>query len=168
MMKHLFSAEWFYAAQGKLIKSPIEYLVSTAKLFDLKYPDKKAVGGVQHYLGQVLFDPPNVAGWAGGRQWIDASRLALRLRLGSLILNRGYVMDELSPELDEMLMNKVKKKDLKFYEEVDWDVFWKKNKEANLFDLFIRNENDKLKADLSEHNVKTVVRLVSTPDFQLT
>ena len=168
MMKHLFSAEWFYESQGKLIKSPIEYLVGMAKMFDLKYPDKKAVGGIQHYLGQVLFDPPNVAGWAGGRQWIDASRLALRLRLGSLILNRGYVMDELSPELDEMLMKKVKKKDLKFYEEVDWDVFWKKNKEANVFDLFIRNKNEKLKQDLNTQDVKTIVRLVSTPDFQLT
>lgn len=168
MMKHLFSAEWFYESQGKLIKSPIEYLVGMAKMFDLKYPDKKAVGGIQHYLGQVLFDPPNVAGWAGGRQWIDASRMALRLRLGSLILNRGYVMDELSPELDEMLMKKVKKKDLKFYEEVDWDAFWKKNKEANVFDLFIRNENEKLKEDLNDQDVKTVIRLVSTPDFQLT
>ena len=77
-------------------------------------------------------------------------------------------MYELSSELDEMLMNKVKKKDLKFYEEVDWDTFWKKNKEANVFDLFIRNENDKLKLELNEQDVKTVVRLVSTPDFQLT
>jgi uncharacterized protein (DUF1800 family) len=168
LMKHIFSSEWFYQSQGKLIKSPIEYLVVMAKMFELKYPDKKAVGGIQHYLGQVLFDPPNVAGWAGGRKWIDASRLALRLRLGSLILNRGYVMDELSPELDEMLMNKVKKKDLKFYEEVDWDRFWKKNKEASVFDLFIRNENESLKKDLDEQNVKTVIRLVSTPDFQLT
>jgi uncharacterized protein (DUF1800 family) len=168
MMKHLFSAHWFYQSQGKLIKGPIEYLVGMAKLFDLKYPDRKAVGGIQHYLGQVLFDPPNVAGWAGGRQWIDASRLALRLRLGSLILNRGYVMDELSPELDEMLVKKIKKKDLKFYEEVDWNAFWKKNKEANVFDLFIRNENNKLKVDLSTQDVKTVIRLVSTPDFQLT
>lgn len=168
MMKYLFSAEWFYESQGKLIKSPIEYIVGMAKMFDLKYPDRKAIGGIQHYLGQVLFDPPNVAGWAGGRQWIDASRLALRLRLGSLILNKGYVMDELSPELDEMLMKKVKKKDLKFYEEVDWDAFWRKNKEANVFDLFIRNENEKLKLELNEQDVKTVVRLVSTPDFQLT
>ncbi|MEO9534236.1 MAG: DUF1800 domain-containing protein [Crocinitomicaceae bacterium] len=168
MMKHLFTASWFYESQGKLIKSPIEYLVVMAKMFGLEYPDKKAVGGIQHYLGQVLFDPPNVAGWAGGRQWIDASRLALRLRLGSLILNRGYVMDELSPELDEMLMKKVKKKDLKFYEEVDWDAFWDKNKDANIFDLFIRSENDKLKKELSNPDVKTVIRLVSTPDFQLT
>jgi hypothetical protein len=168
MMKHLFKAEWFYASQGKIIKSPIEYLVGMAKIFGLEYPDKKAIGGIQHYMGQVLFEPPNVAGWAGGRQWIDASRLALRLRLGSLILNRGYVMDELSPELDAMLKGKVKKKDLKFYEKVDWDVFWKKNKDASMFDLFIRNNNSQLQADYDYSDIKSIIRLVSTPDFQLT
>jgi len=168
MMKHLFQADWFYKAQGKLIKGPIEYLVGMAKMFDLEYPDKKAIGGIQHYMGQVLFDPPNVAGWAGGRQWIDASRLALRLRLGSLILNRGYVMDELSPELDEMLKGKVKKKDLKFYEKVDWEAFWKKNKDASMFDLFIRNNNETLKRDYDVSDVKSIIRLISTPDFQLT
>lgn len=168
LMKHLFTAPWFYEAEGKMIKSPIEFLVGLSKMFELKFPDKKAIVGIQHYLGQVLFDPPNVAGWAGGRQWIDASRLALRLRLGSLILNRGYVMDELSPELDEMLQKKVKKKDLKFYEEVDWDKFWKKNKGAEVYDLIVRTTNEDLKKEYNTAEVKAIIRLLSTPDFQLT
>ena len=29
-------------------------------------------------LGQSLFDPPNVAGWAGGRTWITPSTLLQR------------------------------------------------------------------------------------------
>ena len=29
-------------------------------------------------LGQALFDPPNVAGWAGGRTWITPSTLLQR------------------------------------------------------------------------------------------
>lgn len=168
MMKHLFNAKWFYEAQGKIIKSPIELMVVLGKMFELEYPDLKAAGGIQHYLGQVLFDPPNVAGWPGGRQWIDASRMALRLRLGSLIINRGYVMDELSPELDEMITSKQKKKDLKFYEEVDWDKFWERNKDANIFDLLIRCKNDQLKGKYDQHEIKTVLHLLSTPDFQLT
>lgn len=168
LMKHLFNAKWFYKAQGRIIKSPIELMVVLGKMFELEYPDLKAAGGIQHYLGQVLFDPPNVAGWPGGRQWIDASRMALRLRLGSLIINKGYVMDELSPELDEMITSKQKKKDLKFYEDVDWDKFWKRNKDANIFDLLIRCKNDQLKGEYIEHEVKTVIHLLSTPDFQLT
>jgi uncharacterized iron-regulated protein len=77
-------------------------------------------------------------------------------------------MDELSPKLDEMLKGKVKKKDLKFYEKVDWDVFWKKNKDASMFDLFIRNNNSQLQADYDYSDIKSIIRLVSTPDFQLT
>ncbi|MCB9224363.1 MAG: DUF1800 domain-containing protein [Crocinitomicaceae bacterium] len=168
MMKHLFKADWFYDAKGKIIRSPIEKMVVMGKMFDLKFPDQKAFLGIQHYLGQVLFDPPNVAGWPGGRQWIDASRMALRLRLGSLIINKGYIMDELSPELDEMITKKEKKRDLKFYEEIDWDRFWKRNKDANLFDLIIRSENDNLRDKYVAKEIKSVLHLMSTPDFQLT
>ena len=167
MMKTLFKAKWFYELEGRIIKSPIELMVVLGKMFDLKYPDTKAAGGIQKFLGQVLFDPPNVAGWPGGRQWIDASRMALRLRLGSLIINKGYIMDELSPELDEMITKKVKKKDLKFFEEVDWDNFWARNKDANIYDLIIRCKNDQLKEKYSDKEIKSVLHLLSTPDFQL-
>lgn len=168
MMKHLFKADWFYQSKGKIIRSPIEKLVVLGKMLDLKYPDQKAFLGIQYYLGQVLFDPPNVAGWPGGRLWIDASRMALRLRLGSLFINRGYIMDELSPELDAMILEKQKKKDLKFYEEVNWDRFWSRNKEANIYDLLIRTDNAVLKEKYTQKEIKTVLHLLSTPDFQLT
>jgi hypothetical protein len=36
-------------------------------------------------LGQVLFYPPNVAGWPGGKSWIDSSTLMMRMRLPQLI-----------------------------------------------------------------------------------
>ncbi len=168
LMKHLFNAPWFYESKGELIKSPVDFLVGFGKMFDLQYPHQKAIQGIQYYLGQVLFDPPNVAGWAGGRHWIDASRFALRLRLPSLILNRGYIMDELSPELDEMISKKQKKKDFKSYEKVNWDKFWVNNKGANLFELLIRTENQTLKENYKEANAKNVIHLLSTPDFQLT
>ncbi|UKN03372.1 DUF1800 domain-containing protein [Paracrocinitomix mangrovi] len=168
MMKHLFKSEWFYQSKGKIIKSPIEFMVSMGKMFELKYPEQKTTEALQRYLGHVLFDPPNVAGWPGGRQWIDASRLALRLRLGSLIINKGYVMDELSPELDEMITSKQKKKDIKFFEEVDWNKFFDKNKDANIFDLLVRSDNPDLHSKYKVHEMKTVLHLVSTPDFQLT
>jgi len=168
LMQHLFNAPWFYESKGQLIKGPIEFLVGLGKLFDLKYPHQKTIQGIQYYLGQVLFDPPNVAGWAGGRHWIDASRFALRLRLPSLILNRGYIMDELSPELDEMISKKQKKKDLKFAETIDWHAFWKKNKGVSIFDVLIRTDNLTLKENHLEANAKNVIHLLSTPDFQLT
>ena len=168
LMKHIFKANWFYETQGKVVKSPIELIVGMGKMFNLKFPNHKSIKGIQHYLGHVLFNPPNVAGWPGGRNWIDASRLALRIRLGSIIVNKGYIMDELTPELDDMFSKGETKKALKFYEDVDWNEFWKKNKEGSIYDLLIRTENKTLQSNHSENNVKNIIHLISTPDFQLT
>ena len=167
-MKHIFKANWFYETEGLLVKSPIELMVGLGKMFNLKFPNHKSIKGIQHYLGHVLFSPPNVAGWPGGRQWIDASRLALRMRIGSIIINKGYIMNELTPELDAMFKKGEAKKALKFYENVDWDLFWKQNKEVSIYDVLIRTKNDTLKTIHSENTVTNIIHLISTPDFQLT
>ena len=39
---------------------------------------------LQRILGQTLFYPPNVAGWPGGKSWIDSSTLMMRMRLPKL------------------------------------------------------------------------------------
>jgi Protein of unknown function (DUF1800) len=40
---------------------------------------------LQRVLGQLLFYPPNVAGWPGGKTWIDSSSLMMRMRIPKLI-----------------------------------------------------------------------------------
>lgn len=40
---------------------------------------------LQKALGQLLFYPPNVAGWPDGKSWIDSSTLMLRLRIPQLL-----------------------------------------------------------------------------------
>ena len=168
-LKTIFTSNWFYASRGKLILGPTEFLVLLGKLFDLKYDDVKTIIKMEAYLGQVLFDPPNVAGWPGGRKWIDSSRLALRLRLGSLIINRGYIEDALTPELDAMIKKKQpKKKEVKFYEDVDWDAFFKLNAPEDLYSVFITTNNPGLKANYGEITLKEIIELISTPDFQMT
>ena len=48
---------------------------------------------IQKLLGQFLFFPPNVAGWPGGKSWIDSSSLMLRLRIPqTLAMNTGLEM----------------------------------------------------------------------------
>ena len=72
-LEKLFSADWFYANEnmGVKIKSPIEILAGTFRMLDIHAPeDSKPLFRVQNGLGQVLFKPPNVAGWAGDRAWI--------------------------------------------------------------------------------------------------
>lgn len=167
-MMFIFNAKWFYKVKGKLIKSPIELLVGIGKMFDLKFPKPSLVIKYQKYLGQILFKPPNVAGWAGGRNWIDASRLAFRLRLGSLILNQGSFNLDTGAELDEESNDKIKTKYSRFYEEVNWNDFFQKNNEIELFEILIRSDNPSLKAQFNESSKETIVQLISTPDFQLT
>jgi uncharacterized protein (DUF1800 family) len=167
MMKHLLKAEWFYEAKGQLIKSPIHLIIGLGKLLGLQFEDTKTLQRLQHYLGQVLFDPPNVAGWPVGTKWIDSSRLALRIRLGSLFANKGAIEIELTPEIDAKLKKQMGGKQIKFYEEVDWDFIWKQNPDVTAFDLIIRNENSSLTSAYEELNMLNLIQLVSTPDFQL-
>lgn len=61
---------------------------------------------LQRMLGQVLLNPPNVAGWKEGYAWIDSSSLMLRLKLPSALLNKGNLdwdePGESAGDLDKM------------------------------------------------------------------
>jgi hypothetical protein len=84
-MQKIFTSSWFYAEKnmGTKIKSPIEFLVGLAKVIDLKFEEADAVLSTQYALGQVLFQPPNVAGWPGGKAWIDNATLMLRMNMAA-------------------------------------------------------------------------------------
>ena len=87
LLDDLFTADWFYAEKnmGARIKSPIELLVGMRRMVPMKIENEEAQLLLQKLLGQMLFYPPNVAGWPGGRTWIDSSTLMVRLRLPKLI-----------------------------------------------------------------------------------
>lgn len=87
LMQHIFSADWFYDKKnmGTKIKSPIELIVGMTRQLGMVIENKKALTLIQRALGQVLFNPPNVAGWPGGKTWIDNSTLMLRLNLAGLV-----------------------------------------------------------------------------------
>jgi len=92
-MRYLFESEWFYddSCTGAKIKSPIELLVGMAKVLKLKVENEEAWLFPQRALGQVLFVPPNVAGWPGGKTWIDNSTLLLRLNFAGMIFEKADV-----------------------------------------------------------------------------
>ena len=60
----------------------------------------------QRALGQVLFYPPNVAGWPGGKNWIDSSSLMLRLRIPQ-ILTANEAMDIMPKADDDVMMGQM-------------------------------------------------------------
>lgn len=91
LLERLFSAEWFYdpANVGARIKSPVELVVGLRRTLNLQIDNVGALLGYQKALGQTLFQPPNVAGWPGGRNWIDSSSLLLRLQLPAFLFKNA-------------------------------------------------------------------------------
>ncbi|MBV8703941.1 MAG: DUF1800 domain-containing protein [Acetobacteraceae bacterium] len=80
-LRTVFLSRDFYspASVGTHIKGPVELIVSTYRRLGLTelpgVPDFNAASGE---LGQVLLDPPTVAGWAQGRAWITPGTLLAR------------------------------------------------------------------------------------------
>jgi uncharacterized protein (DUF1800 family) len=113
LLRDIFTSEWFYKTDiiGSKIKSPVELMASNMHLFKLDFGNVQALMSIQKLLGQVLFRPPNVAGWPLGQEWIDASTLMLRLHLteASLAAARFNNIHFQGVIPDEAVMNRLKK-----------------------------------------------------------
>jgi uncharacterized protein (DUF1800 family) len=81
LLKRIFLSRDFYSppAVATQIKTPVHLVVSTYRKLGLQeVPTIPDFGRMTSSLGQSLFNPPNVAGWAGGRTWITPSTLLQR------------------------------------------------------------------------------------------
>jgi uncharacterized protein (DUF1800 family) len=115
MMRHLFLADWFYSEKhlGAKIKSPVELMVEMSRTLGLSSESKKGWLFPQRALGQVIFRPPNVAGWPGGKTWIDNSTLMLRLNFAALVFNKAEINFKPKDEFEAVKRgNAIKKLDL--------------------------------------------------------
>lgn len=89
LLETIFLSRDFYspASVGTRIQSPVELAVSTYKKLGLKsipgVPDFNLVTGG---LGQQLFAPPTVAGWAQGQAWITPGLLLERANFARDVL----------------------------------------------------------------------------------
>lgn len=81
VLKTIFLSKDFYSqpSYASQIKGPVDYLISTYRKLELtKVPGTPSFTYVTSALGQALGNPPNVAGWDGGRSWINPSTLIER------------------------------------------------------------------------------------------
>jgi uncharacterized protein (DUF1800 family) len=81
LLTQIFLSKDFYSSKSDAtqIKSPVALVVSTYRKMGLReLPTIPDFGRMTAGLGQTLFDPPNVAGWAGGRTWITPATLFQR------------------------------------------------------------------------------------------
>lgn len=178
IMEHIFSSKWFYDEKnkGSKIKSPIEFIIGLARSFQMKTEEQKSWAFLQRVLEQVLFDPPNVAGWPGNQNWIDSNRLTLRLRLPSIIITNGDLEPDAKPDYD---MNpNYKKRENKISKrlniQTDWDFFLENNKndEISFREILIRSMvSEQAENLLSERKPEgyrdEIIQLLSLPEYQL-
>ena len=82
VLRTLFKSEHFFDANtlGTQIKSPYDMTMSFLKLtnFDLEPDFYEAMIWFNGVIGQYMFEPVDVAGWQGDRDWINSSTLTGR------------------------------------------------------------------------------------------
>ena len=79
--------------RGSLIKSPVDLLVGVARQFQFAVSQPDVLMNRSAGLGQNLLMPPNVKGWPGGAQWINATTLLERKRTTEQIFSIGNNMN---------------------------------------------------------------------------
>lgn len=122
LMRTVFNSEWFYRKEniGAIVISPVELIVKYKRLCNVEMEDDQMLA-LQHVLGQTLFSPPNVAGWKGGKSWIDANSIIQRLHMPRAILDAGTAKLHRKPAFEATDEdNKKKNKDEQVKVKSDW------------------------------------------------
>ena len=105
LLKFLFTSDEFYKAtiQGSKIKNPSELMVGSAKLLQSKATDTVNLYELAKTLQMQLFQPPNMAGWPGQRDWISSTTYSHRGGFtDSLLTGKRYNGVAVSGKLDPL------------------------------------------------------------------
>lgn len=188
LMSDIFLSDWFYDEKniGIHIKSPIELIAGIRRFLPMELDKPEVQLLFQHVLGQVLFYPPNVAGWPGGKNWIDSSALMFRLGIPQILANADNFVIRPKDDDDTMMgMEGVDKMERprQVNSVVDWDsvlkVFDSEEKENLLEKIssIVLQTKDKIDSAVidkyagkqtREMYIQTmIVELMSTPEYQL-
>src|SRR5215471_5999725 len=93
LLRTILLSRDFYSAPsvGTRIKGPVELIVSTYRKLGVgRLPGIPDLYVVSRELGQILLNPPTVAGWAQGRAWITP---------GLLLARGNFARDVLFPDI---------------------------------------------------------------------
>jgi len=188
LLTEIYTSDWFYDDKniGTRIKSPVELLAGIRRLIPMELARPEMQLLFERALGQILFYPPNVAGWPGGKNWIDSSALMLRMRIPQILTDADDFV--VRPKDDDDTMMGMEGVDIRSSAKqvtatVDWDavtkVFDKIPKEnllQKISDVVLQTRS-KIKPDLLDKYVDrqardvyiktTLVKLMSTPEYQL-
>ena len=194
LMEDIFTGDWFYDEKniGTKIKSPVELIAGMQRMLPMQVDNEFAFLFLQRALGQILFYPPNVAGWPGGKTWIDSSSLLLRMRIPQLINDADELNIKTKDDDDQMMGRKTDDETEKIKgfakrsiikASIDWKEYMKyfeKIQKEQLIDSISKNllqtknnvsdELIKLYSDAGskENFIKSAtLQVMSTPEYQL-
>ena len=180
LMRFVFLSDWFYNPRniGSKIKSPIELLVGINKLVPVTFGNKVGFLRIQKLLGQVLLRPPNVAGWKGGKTWIDSNTMLIRLKLPSVLLSNAIIALEEKGELKDsyqMYYDRMNQKKKKLDAIPDWSFFETTFNNSSLLEikdsLILTDLNKGIEQLLNKLKIENkkdyCIQLMSLPEYQL-
>ncbi len=185
LLDDIVRSDWFYAPEntGNRIKSPVEYWVGIRRVLPLELEDPEVQLKLQRVLDQILFYPPNVAGWPGGKAWIDSSSLMLRMRIPQLIVDRGDLDVQTKDDDDQQMGAKSMNQARMLAADIDWQPVLKQFSTVRSSDLITSMAQYLWQTDTrppaavlekytdhssQERLIKTaMIRLMATPEYQL-
>jgi len=196
VMKTIFTSDWFYDEKniGNKIKSPVELLAGIRRMLPMQFENEKIQLLLESALGQLLFYPPNVAGWQGGNAWIDSSTLMLRLRIPQLIRDDDtiYIISKTDDDVQMGVQyndnkddpKQLSKDSFRIAANVNWDVYTEQFSQVNDKDLYqaieavvLQTNKGSIDRMVIEANIKSggrkdyiknvTIALMSTPEYQL-
>ncbi|MFN8633496.1 MAG: DUF1800 domain-containing protein [Chloroflexota bacterium] len=103
VVRAVLTSDAFYSEQSRYghVKSPIEYTVGAVRMLGAQARERGLIVALRS-MGQDVLNPPNVAGWAGGRAWVNPSTLLERFNFAARLAtargepNDGGVMEPLA------------------------------------------------------------------------
>jgi uncharacterized protein (DUF1800 family) len=181
LLKKIFTSTWFYAPEnmGCNIKPPIDFLIVLSRQFNIKYNNYKVLFQLQRALGQQLFYAPNVAGWPGGKYFIDNSKLLLRMKLPSVILNNGELEVKVKVDDADDAMSNEQKNELvlnkKFDTEIDWLPILNSQKGLDFYKLLkvylLKQPTEKMieqvRVENGDNTQEAILKIISLPEYSL-
>ncbi len=192
-LRVLFRSEEFYDAAiiRNEVKSPVQWLVGSARILECDLPPTQVCEAVLRNLGQDLFAPPNVKGWDGGITWITTNTLLARYNDAAMLVQGtfpplaasdfarkpgGQGGAKAERQAQRVLIGGVNVGKIVSPEEhADKDLLVK-SLEHRLLQTTLKDEQQKALSDflgnktkLDDADVRTAIRLVmATPQYQVT
>lgn len=178
LLKKIMTSPWFWSPEnmGCNIKPPVDFLVGLSRQFNIRYTNYEVLFRLQRALGQQLFYPPNVAGWPGGKYYIDSSRLLLRMQLPSALLNNGELevevkLDDADDEAKQPPENATVLS-RRFETETDWSKVLEQNRALShdkLLKLYLLCAPSPALAEKTkgDDQKETILKIISMPEYSL-